>query len=97
MSLLTVKETVAICFGFSEASLRDKIVRAKRNPKDTFNAVVKREGRSVFIDSDALNFWLSQQKTKQCGTRSMYASGCRCEECTKANREYLKKWRKAKR
>lgn len=27
------------------------------------------------------------------GTRSKYSAGCRCEGCTRANRDYLHRWR----
>lgn len=31
--------------------------------------------------------------TPRHGTPSCYGSGCRCDECKKANSEYLKRWR----
>lgn len=30
------------------------------------------------------------------GTRSRYNKGCRCATCTRANRDYLERWRRAK-
>lgn len=33
------------------------------------------------------------QRSNRCGTLSGYRSGCRCQDCIKASREYLRAWR----
>lgn len=32
-------------------------------------------------------------RTAPCGTRTRYQTGCRCEPCREASREYAARWR----